>query len=108
MVRTSTRAGWRAVISRVAAMPSSSGMRMSISTTSGSRRPALWIGLVAVGRLADDLDVGMVLEHEPEAGAHERLVVGDQDADAHAPPIGSRAWTRKPPLGRRPTSSVPP
>ena len=32
-------------------------------------------------------------------GAHERLVVGDQDTDAHARRVGSRARTRKPPLG---------
>ena len=65
-------------------------------------------GFIAVGRLADDLEVGVVLEHEPEPGAHERLVIDDQDADAHTPPIGSRAWTRKPPLGRFPASTVPP
>ena len=64
-------------------------------------------GLVAVRRLADDLDVGVVLEHEPEARPYERLVVGDHDADAHRDAcrsaeggaIGSRAWTRKPPAG---------
>jgi hypothetical protein len=50
----------------------------------------------------------VVLEHEPEAGAHERLVVGDQYADAHAFGMGSRAWTRNPPLATRPMSSVPP
>ena len=31
--------------------------------------------------LADDLDVGLGLEDHPEAGAHQRLVVGDEDPD---------------------------
>src|SRR6185369_17640150 len=65
--------------------------------------------LLAVARLADDVESGLRLEEEPEAGAHQLLVVDDQDADAHAsPPTGSRAATRKPPLSRRPVSSSPP
>ena len=40
--------------------------------------------LVAVGRLADDLDVRLDVEHHAKAGAHERVVVDEQDADAHA------------------------
>ena len=51
--------------------------------------------LGAVGGLADDLDVVAGVEDHAEAAAHERLVVGDQDADAHgAASSGSRAWTR--------------
>ena len=34
--------------------------------------------LAPVGRLADDLEVGLRLEDHPEAGAHECLVVDDQ------------------------------
>ena len=41
MVRISTRvAGWAAAIRRVASMPSRTGIRMSISTTSGRVRRA--------------------------------------------------------------------
>ena len=66
-------------------------------------------GLLAVGRLADDRDVVLGLEHHPEARPHERLVVGDEDADAHrASVIGSDARTTKPPSGRRPACSSPP
>ena len=42
----------------------------------------------AVSRLGDDLDVGLRVEDHPEAAAHERLVVGDRDADHDA---GSRS-----------------
>ncbi|MGI9099714.1 MAG: hypothetical protein ACR2H2_14705 [Solirubrobacteraceae bacterium] len=51
-------------------------------------------GLLAVGRLADDRDVVLGLEHHPEAGAHQRLVVGDQDADAHRERSGAGSAPR--------------
>ena len=41
-----------------------------------------------------------------EAGPHERLVVGQDDADHRSPP--HVAWTRKPPSGARPATSWPP
>ena len=47
----------------------------------------------AVGGLADDLEVGLGVEDDAEAGADELLVVGDQDADHVASPNGSRART---------------
>ena len=52
--------------------------------------------LLAVARLADDLDVRLRLEDHAEARAHESLVVDDQDTDAHASPslTGSRAEMR--------------
>ena len=59
----------------------------------------------AASRLADDLQVWLGLEDLAKARPHKRLVVSDQDPDAHA---GSRATTRKPPPLRRPLSSVPP
>jgi len=50
--------------------------------------------LGAVARLADHLDVRFRLEDQPEAGADERLVVGEQDPNHAAPaPSGSRALT---------------
>ena len=55
---------------------------MSISTTSGRSRRGELDGLLAVGGLADDLHVAGRLEHGAEAGAHQRLVVGDQRAAA--------------------------
>ena len=96
--------------SRVAEMPSRSGMRTSMSTTSGSglappRAPRARRGL------ADDLDRVVAREHRLEAGAHEVVVVHEQDADplvAHAPsPYGRRARRRNAPLSA-PASSVPP
>ena len=38
-------------------------------------------GFDAVVGLGDHLDVVLVCEQQPEAGAHHRLVVGDEDAD---------------------------
>ena len=70
---------------RVASMPSSSGMRMSISTTSGCEPLGLLDRLQAVGGLADHVEVVLGVEDHPEPGAHERLVVGDQHPHrAHA------------------------
>ena len=44
------------------------------------RRPAQ--GLGAVRGLGDDLHVGLGLDEHPQAGAEDRVVVGDQNADA--------------------------
>src|SRR5437588_1095903 len=63
-------------------------------------------GLVSVARLPDHLEVRLGVEDQPETGSHERLVVGEQNAD-HAP-TGKRARTSKPPPARRPASSSPP
>ena len=74
-----------------------------MSTTCGLRAAGELDGLGAVARLAGDLHVGLGLDDHPHAAAHERLVVGDEDAD-HArcsSPTGSRAATRKPPSGAR-------
>jgi hypothetical protein len=63
-------------------------------------------GLVPVRRLGDDFDVGLGVEDEPEAAAHQRLVVSEQDADHVG--SGSRAQTVKPPPSARAASSSPP
>ena len=47
----------------------------------GPQRAHLVDRLAAVRGLADDLDVGLGVEDHAEAGAHERLVVDEQDAD---------------------------
>ncbi len=68
-------------------------------------------GLEPVAGLADDLEIVLGVEDHAEAGAHERLVVGDQQADAHearlssAPASGSVART---PPSAGPVSSSPP
>ena len=62
----------------------------------------------AVVGLAHDLDVVLCVEDEPEAAAHERLVVREQDG-GHTPlSSGRRARTAKPPEARGPASNVPP
>ena len=75
-------------------------MRTSISTTSGSCVRAAASACVAVGRLADDRDVRLGVEHHPQSLADELLVVGDDDLDHALSGSGSRAWTAKPPSGR--------
>src|SRR5262249_47243011 len=61
--------------------------------------------LLAVGCLGDNGDVDLGVEERLEAGAYERLVVGQEDLDHQS---GSRAVTRKPPAGFGPASSWPP
>ena len=39
--------------------------------------------LAPVGRLAGDFHVGDGVDEQPEGGAQQRLVVGEQDADRH-------------------------
>ena len=84
-------------------------MRMSMRTTSGATVAHAGERLATVTRLADDLDAGVAREDEPEAAAHEPLVVGEDDPD-HGPPvsIGSRARTTNPPSRPARASSVPP
>ena len=93
---------------RVASMPSRSGIRTSIRTTSGCSPPHLLERLAAVRGLADDLDVLLRLEDHPEPRTHERLVVRDQHANA-CPSPAARASTRAvphPPGGpRRPRTA---
>jgi len=68
-------------------------------------------GLGAISGLGDHVQVWFGLENHPKAGAHERLVVGDQDADGHAStlaPSGSRAWMSYPPASAMPARNSPP
>src|SRR5207244_4343298 len=62
--------------------------------------------LLAVGRLTDDLEVGLGPDQLSHAGAHQRLVVGDQDLDRHAG-LGRNALTTKP-WWHRPAANSPP
>ena len=75
------RATGSATIVRVAARPSTLGIRMSITTTSGSSCAGeLDRGRAVVG-LADDLDVVLGVEQHPQTGPEQRLVVGEHDTD---------------------------
>jgi hypothetical protein len=57
-------------------------------------------GLLTVGGLADDLDVGLHVKKQPETGAHQLLIVGQYDTN-HDPDrstgSGRRARTVNPP-----------
>ena len=69
----------------VASRPSTWGMRMSIKHDVGRVLADRALGLLAVGGLADDGDVLGGGEHHRQRGAHERVVVDDQDADQRCP-----------------------
>ena len=64
------------------------GIRMSISTTWGRRSRDERERRLAVGGLGDHRDVGLGVQQRPEPGPHERLVVGDHDADHVSSPPG--------------------
>ena len=72
----------------MAATPSSTGIRMSISTTSGRYSHRCPDAGRPVGGLTDHLDVIGPLQQRPDARAHQVLVVDDQDAD-HGAGIGN-------------------
>ena len=100
MVRIRIRAAASAaMMRRVASSPSSSGIRMSIRITVGSKRAASGHRLEAVSRLGHHLDVLLAGEQHPEAGPDHRLVVGDEDTDRHDrySLSGRRAVRVKPP-----------
>ena len=81
MVRISTRASRRrrSAASRRCRRAPASGRPSA--RRPGCSRAAPWTACAPVGRLAHDLDVGLGVEHHPQAGADERLVVDEQDAD---------------------------
>ena len=84
MVSISTRivpAPSSARIWRVASSPSMTGIRMSISTTSGRLVPGQLDRLGAVGRLPDHLQAGIGVDQDAETRADQRLVVGHQHPD---------------------------
>ena len=89
---------------RVASMPSTPGMRTSISTTSGDEASTSRDRLGAVLGLADDLDVVAGVEDHAEPRPHQRLIVGDDDPDAsrhRRPGAGGRArGSRRAPSAR--------
>src|SRR3954454_24391254 len=66
--------------------------------------------LAAIGCFPDNLEVLFGLEDHPEACAHERLVVDEEDLGRHraAPFNGNVACTTKPSSGVPPTRRCPP
>ena len=95
------RAVGRPASRRVASSPSRLGMRMSIRTTSGLSARDRLDGLAPVGGLADHLDVRLGVEDHAEAGADERLIVGDQHYGSLTSPP-SRSAAAPGPRSRRP------
>jgi hypothetical protein len=57
-------------------MPLSSGMAMSMTTTSGCSLAASSDGLAAILGFADDLDVGLQFQQGPQAFADDHVVFG--------------------------------
>src|SRR4051812_31163250 len=70
--------------------------------------PGLREGLHPGARLADDLEVGFGVEHEPQPLPHQVLVVGQHQPDHAGWSLGRRARTPNPPSGRGPAVSSPP
>ena len=94
MVSITTRgAGCRPVMNRVASMPSSSGIWMSMITTSGLGLGDDVDGVLAVGGGADDLEAVERPEQRDQAVAHDLVVVDDDDADGV---LGGRGHERIP------------
>ena len=94
----------------MACSPSMTGIRTSISTTSGSRCRAWRHRVGAVGGLADDLQTRLGGEHRGEPLAHHRLVVRDQAARIAASAgliAARRAGAPRIPRTRRPASARP-
>ena len=60
----------------------------------------------AVGRLADDGDVGLGVEDHAEAGAQEPLVVGDHDGDRRAAASSRRGGASSPSSSRQRTCAA--
>ena len=89
---------------RIASIPSMRGITRSISTTSGAQLLDQRQRLLAVGRLADHLDVVLQVEERPQPLAHDRVVVGDQHPDHR----GTSSVTVVPSPGRETTASDPP
>ncbi len=85
-------------------------MRMSISTTVGWKRAALATASSPLLASATTSMSVLAREQHAEAGADHRLVVGDEDADAHGarPPSGRRVLSTKPPPFAEPALISPP
>ena len=93
---------------RVASSPSISGMRMSMRMTSGRSSRTRSTASTPFAGFTDDLDVVGRPQQHGEPAAHQRLVVGDRDADHVRRPVGKRGGDAEAAAGRGPGSNVPP
>ena len=93
---------------RVASMPSTTGIWMSMSAMSGRCCRASATASPPSAASATTVDVVLVVEEGAEPAADERLVVGQQDPDHDAGSTGSSAWTVKPPSLRGAARRWPP
>ena len=90
-------------------MPSSTGIRMSISTTSGRCSRHCCTASSPFAAVATTVMSSWVLEERREARADRLLVVCDQRADhGAASTVGSVMSTSKPPPSAGPEEKVPP
>ena len=80
-------------------MPSRRGIRMSMSTTSGCLAATASTASDPVGGLGDHLDVGRTAQDHPQSGAHEGVVVDEDDRGCGSlmPRHGSQARTTNSP-----------
>ncbi len=116
VVSISTRTGGSiaaARISRAASSPFISGIRTSISTTSGRSRLTSGDRGTTGGRPADDADVGLGPQQRTEALPHHRLIVRNEYRDRHRHSLGERGVrdmspTSNPPSSLAVASRVPP
>ncbi len=99
----------KAVIWRVASMPSSTGIRTSMRTMSGLAARATFDRLRAIGRLARHPQPGRRGDDAAESRPDQGLVVGHRDGDGHGVPPGSGrvAITWNPPSGSGPAVKSP-
>ena len=105
VVRMTTRVAARrssAAIRRVAVQPVDARHAHVHQHDVGAGLDRLAHGVVAVGRLADDGDVGLGVEEGAEPGPDEGLVVGEQDGDHDADALPDRqAGVHAEPAARR-------
>ena len=85
--------GWSARTLRQASRPLPSGSRTSRITTSGLQQREQPAGVGERPGLAGDLEVAVALERAPQALADQLVIVDEEHADRHDPPLllGCRA-----------------
>src|SRR4051794_2649477 len=91
VVSITTAVSVSARIRSAAWRPSSSGMRMSISTTSGLRRVTTSTAARPSAASPTTVDAGLGVEDHAEARAQKALTVSDDDADLARRLLGDRA-----------------
>ena len=98
--------GHRSWMRRAASMPSSPGIAMSSTATSGGVSAAKRHCAAGVAEAADHADVGLRREQRLQAVAHHRVVVEQQDVNRHRR-LGISTTTRVPRPGTRRAAAPP-